>query len=99
MYVFMVKSTIKPEFKQQILNYYLNGHLDEVVATGCFESWTCEHDAHSNQLIVRYVCNSNEKFQEYLADFAPKFRADTQQIFPIEITHVERNFSQIIPPL
>lgn len=53
MYMFMVKSTIQPQAAQKIIDYP-SSHLDEVVATGCFESWKCEYHIDSNQLIVRY---------------------------------------------
>src|SRR3990167_8778108 len=96
MFVFMVKSTIDPMFKHQILDYYLAGHLDEVVATKCFGSWTCEYDAGLKQLIVRYKCTSQEKYQEYLTKYAPTFRLETQQKFSTQILAVERNFSEVI---
>lgn len=96
MYIFMVKSTINPKYKEKIINYYFNGHLHEVVATGCFKNWTCEYDLDSHQIIVRYECESEEKFNIYLEQYAPKFREETKKMFPNEILKVDRNFSKIM---
>lgn len=64
------------------LEAYMRGkHVAEVVATGCFLDGRFEQSA-PGVYRSRYTVASQEDLDRYLADHAPRLRADFQEHFP-----------------
>ena len=96
MYVYTVKVKIEPTIKNNILKFYTQKHLPDVIATGCFSTYTIEYDHTQNEVIVRYPCDNQTIFDNYIANHAERLRKDTYKNFPTGILKVERNFCEII---
>jgi len=70
-----------PSLASALETYVRDKHLAEVFASGCFL------DAHFEQSApdvyrTRYAVASQEDLDRYLAEHAPRLRADFQQHFP-----------------
>ena len=96
MYIYTVKLQIEKTIKDNFINYLNLSHLNEVVATGCFTHATLEIDTTNDEIIVRYLCNGQEHFDNYITNFSEKMRNDTLTKFPIGIIKIERKFCKII---
>ena len=60
---------------------YLPGHVDDVLATGCFQSGTMERD-DAGHYRCRYTASRRSDLERYLTDHATALRADALQRFP-----------------
>ena len=96
MYVYTVKLQIEDNLKSNFINYLNDTHLDDVVATGCFTGSTLEADTTNNEIIVRYFCESQPLFDNYIQQFSEAMRNDTLIKFPHGIIKIERNFCKLI---
>ncbi len=61
--------------------YMRDRHVADVVATGCFLDGRLERSAETVYR-TRYTVASQEDLDRYLADHAPRLRADFHQHFP-----------------
>lgn len=62
-------------------SYMRNGHVAAVVATGCFLDGRFEQ-SEPGVYRTRYGVASQEDLDRYVAEHAPRLRADFQQHFP-----------------
>ena len=97
MFIYMVKLKIKDNLKDEFAQYLHKEHLPEVVATGCFETFSLEVDtANNGEMMARYICRSQEIFDEYIEKHANLMRAKVIEKYPDAILHAERNFCRVI---
>jgi hypothetical protein len=60
---------------------YIPGHMADVLATGCFDDAAISRAAPGHYR-VRYTTTSHEVLERYLAEHAPRLRADLLAHFP-----------------
>jgi hypothetical protein len=63
---------------------YLPGHTEDVMASGCFESAEIER-TEDGRYRCRYTAASQAMLDRYLADHAPRLRADALAKFPVGV--------------
>lgn len=63
---------------------YLPGHSEDVMATGCFESAEIER-TDDGRYRCRYTAENEAVLDRYLADHAPRLRADALAKFPVGV--------------
>ena len=97
MFVYTVKLKIRNSLENEFAEYLLNEHIPDVVSTGCFTDSSLEVDTtNSNEMIARYVCETETEFSEYVSKYANIMRAKVLQKYPDAIVNAERNFCRII---
>ena len=60
---------------------YIPGHVDDVMATGCFESAAIDRGGEG-EYRCHYVAASQAMLDRYFEEFAPALRADVSGRFP-----------------
>lgn len=80
----MITYNVTVKVDNQILDEWLiwiRGHMPQVVGTGCFESYNFfellepKIDEHRT-FIAQYLAKTEEDYQRYINDFAPKMREE-----------------------
>ncbi len=80
MIVYNVTVKVEHDILEEWLNW-IEKHMPEVVATGCFESYSffelLEPKVDDQRtFVVQYFAKNEENYQRYLSDFAPQLRED-----------------------
>jgi len=71
-------------------------HIAEVVAAGALEGRVIRLDSEAASLVAQYWFDSREAFDRYLADHAPRLRAEGVALFsPEEVIYSRRIGEQI----
>lgn len=60
---------------------FLPGHVEDVLATGCFDAAVVSRGAPGHYR-VRYTASEQAALDRYLAEHAPRLRADIHSRFP-----------------
>ena len=65
---------------------WIEKHMPEVVATGCFESYSFfellePKTDEDRTFVVQYFAKNNEDYQRYLSDFAAELRLEGMEKF------------------
>lgn len=81
MIVYEVTATIDPDLVGKFERYMLDKHIADVLATGAFVSASFESSGQGRYR-TRYIADTQEALDSYLADFAPSLRDDVADIFP-----------------
>lgn len=82
----------EPSLAGALERYMCDKHLAEVFSTGCFL------DAHFERAEVyrtRYSVASQEDLDRYIAQHAPRMRADFQEHFPAGLRVTRRVWSEL----
>lgn len=88
MVIYSVTVTIKRDVEEQWVNWMKEIHIDEVMATGYFESWKMmkmlipASTTDEVTYIVQYSVRSMEKYQEYAKNEAARLQSEHAQNFP-----------------
>jgi hypothetical protein len=77
---YKVTSIVRPDL---ISAYepFLPAHVEDVMATGCFDDAVISRGAPGNYR-VRYTTASQDTLDRYIAEHGPRLRADIQARFP-----------------
>lgn len=71
-------------------------HIADVVAAGALDGKVIRLDSPAATLVAQYWFESREAFDRYLADQAPRLRAEGIALFaPEEVTYTRRTGEQI----
>lgn len=71
-------------------------HIADVVAAGALEGKVIRLDSPTATLVAQYWFDSREAFDRYLADHAPRLRAEGIALFaPEEVSYTRRIGEQI----
>lgn len=95
MYIYTVKLNVAESIKNEFISYLDNEHIKDVVNTGCFTGYTLEVDTTLNDIIVRYFCESQALFDDYISHHASTMRSGTLDKFSSGIIKIDRNFSKL----
>jgi hypothetical protein len=75
MLLYTVNIELEQSIRQDWLEWMTSKHIPDVMGTGLFLSWElCEDTENNLTYRVIYKCESNEKLDEYLANYAPALR-------------------------
>ena len=75
-----VTAVVRPDL-MAAYDQFLPGHVEEVLATGCFEDAVMARGAPGHYR-VRYTTATQVALDRYFAEHAPRLRADIQARFP-----------------
>ena len=87
----MIRYTVKcsfssaPETVQQWLEWLRQEHIADVQAGGASGAEIVEMTEETPAFEIRYRFPSNEIFQQYLSDHAPRLREEGLRRFPLEL--------------
>lgn len=87
MIIYNVTSAVDPAIHEQWLQYMMDRHVPEIMATGKFSKIKIvkvlgdEHHHGGATYSVQYTADSRQKLDEYYRDHAPYFRAEMKQLF------------------
>jgi len=84
MVTYEVTLDVVPEHAERLDAYMLDKHIEEVVATGCFESATYFRDGDRRKTV--YEAPDQASLDLYLERFAAKLRDDFAEHFPTGVT-------------
>jgi hypothetical protein len=88
MFIYSVTVTIKKEIEDEWVVWMKSTHLDEVMATGYFESWKMlkmkipASTTDEVSYVVQYFVSSMTKYEEYAKKDAARLQLDHAQKFP-----------------
>ena len=79
MFIYNVTIKIDLSIEEEWLAWMQNEHMDEVIATGMFDSYSflelmepAEEDAKT--YIAQYITDSERRYQQYIEEHAPALR-------------------------
>lgn len=86
MIVYNVTVKLDEEIREAWLDWIRNGHMQEVLNTGCFdEAHLYElkepEEESADTFIVQYVTDRMERYETYTRDYAARLRGDGQKKF------------------
>jgi Domain of unknown function (DUF4286) len=87
MLIYNVTTTIDLDTAAAWLQWLLNKHIGEVMATGIFETYRVSrlinHDHPDAEIYtIQYAVKDMDTLQRYQRDFAPTLQADAKRLFP-----------------
>jgi hypothetical protein len=88
MIVYEVAAVVDAPLREAFERYMRAAHIPDLMATGCFVSAEFLHDEAGYQ--IRYKAADRETLDRYLADHAPRLRAEVAELFPAGITFSRR---------
>lgn len=79
MYIYNVTIQLDLSIETEWLQWMYQEHLQEVMSTGCFDSYTLlellePYEPDSKTYVVQYFTDSNERYTNYIENFAPLLR-------------------------
>jgi hypothetical protein len=80
MYIYNVTIKILPSIETEWLTWMEHEHLDEVISTGCFDSYSFLKlidpisDDDGITYIAQYFTDSKERYEMYINEHAPRLR-------------------------
>jgi hypothetical protein len=80
MVTYEVTATVRPDLVTRY-EAWLTGHVDDLLATGCFVAATIGRSA-PGRYRVRYEAPDQAALDRYLAEHAPRLRAEALAQFP-----------------
>lgn len=87
MIIYNVTSAVEPTVHEQWLQYMMDKHVPEIMATGMFSKIKIvkvlgdEQHHGGTTYSVQYTADSREKLEAYYREHSPAFRAEMQQLF------------------
>ena len=78
-------SSVDPDLPGKWINWLKNGHIAQVIACGGRSAEIIELDDSVPHFEIRYSFNSREELDAYLANHAPRLRAEGLDQFPIDL--------------
>jgi hypothetical protein len=90
MIVYEVTASVWPDLCGTFEGYMLEHHIPDVMATGAFVKAAFERSG-LGRYRVRYQASSQEILDRYIAQDAPRLRADVADRFPVgmELSRIE----------
>lgn len=80
MVTYEVTATVRPDLVARY-EAWVTGHVEDLLATGCFVAATIGRSA-PGRYRIRYEAPDQAALDRYLADHAPRLRADALKHFP-----------------
>ncbi len=83
MIIYNVTCNVEPGMAEEWLQWMLQTHIPEVMATGCFQSnkvmklLTQADDDEGINYAIQYTATSLEEYERYQRDFGPALRQKT----------------------
>lgn len=79
MYIYNVTIQLDKIIEKNWLQWMYQEHLQEVMDTGCFDSYTLLEllepiEPETKTFIVQYFTDSNERYANYIENYAPLLR-------------------------
>lgn len=79
MYIYNVTIKINHTIEQEWLSWMKNIHLQDVMATGKFDSYTFSelmdhHDEEGKTFVVQYYTSAKNRYEDYIQNHAPLLR-------------------------
>ena len=81
MVVYEVTAMVADELSAAFERYMQDGHMEDVLATGCFSAASIETSGHGRYR-MRYIADDLEALDKYLSEHAPDMRTDFAERFP-----------------
>jgi Domain of unknown function (DUF4286) len=81
MIAYEVTAEIAPELSDRYVRYMTDRHVPDLLATGCFVGAELDR-AGPGRFRQRYLADSREDLDRYLAEYAPALRKDFARHFP-----------------
>jgi len=90
MVVYEITATVEPEHRQSYELFMADRHIPDVLATRLFTTASFE-SARPGRYRIRYIADTRELLDSYLASEAPRLRKDLLDRFPsgVELTREE----------
>ena len=90
MIVYEVTAIVRNDLFEAYERYMLERHIPDLMQTGAFVAATFER-SRPGRYAIRYSAPDRKSLDEYLADHAPRLRADLLEHFPegIELSRTE----------
>jgi len=85
---------VREELRQRFERYFIDTHIPEILATGCFTDIRFDRsDAGSYRTV--YHAATRADLDRYLAEHTAHFRADFVQHFPEGVTAMRENWTEL----
>ena len=81
MIIYEVTAVVEARLAETYERYMRQQHIQDVLATGCFQSAAFASDA-PGRYRMRYEASTDEDLERYLATHAPRLRQDAVSHFP-----------------
>ncbi len=86
MIIYSVACTVSKEIAEDWKKLFLEKHLNDVVNTGCFKSWTfrkviSQVEVDTVTFVSEYLCENQETLDHYNQNFAAKLKAEVGELF------------------
>jgi hypothetical protein len=98
MVVYEVMATVDPRLAPTFERYMRGGHIPDLMASGCFVSAEFLRDDVGYE--IRYKAADRASLDRYIADHAPRLRAELLEYFPTGVELSRRIFDVLseFPP-
>ncbi len=98
MFVFSVRVEVEKSHAEQWYKYMTQKHVLDVLDTDCFEKAELEivlsDNDETSRFVSRYYFTSMDRYDSYLKKFAPKLRAEHNELFGDKV-NAERTVSEL----
>ena len=96
MVTYEITAMVRPELAPAYERYMRERHIPDLLATGAFAAASFGR-SEPGRYRVRYEAHSREALERYLAEHAPRLRADLQRQFPdgVDLTRDEWTVLQL----
>ena len=89
-----VTVTVRADLRERFERYFLDTHIPEILATGCFLDIRFDRsDAGAYRTV--YHAATRAELERYLSEFTARFRADFLAHFPEGVTPSRENWTEI----
>ena len=85
MITYEVTATVDASLIDAYERYMRDHHLPDVLATGCFEAASFSR-SEAGRYRIRYEVRDRATLDRYVAEHAPRLRADVEKHFPSGVT-------------
>ena len=85
MITYEVTATVDPAITTEYERYMRARHIPDVLASGCFREATFGR-SEVGRYRIRYEAPDRATLERYLAEHAPRLRADVEHHFPTGVT-------------
>jgi hypothetical protein len=89
--VYEITAAVPPEAARQYESYMRSHHIPDILTTGCFTGASLER-SEPGRYRARYMAADRESLDRYLAEHAPRLRADGERRFPPGVSVVREEW-------
>ncbi len=99
MYIYSVKSRVNNEIVSLWRSFFIEHHLDDLIATGCFTQYEMRQlqsdDPMSTHFVADYYFDTMDDLDRYQREYAAALKQDIVKRFAGKF-HSERSIYQVI---